>query len=46
MWYEPGLPGGEVDGDYLGRPYDELHMFFGGVQAASVGSDRTGGRGP
>ena len=39
MWYEPGLPGEEVDGDYLGRPYDELHMFFGGVQAASVGSD-------
>ncbi|MDQ3661527.1 MAG: gamma-glutamyltransferase family protein, partial [Actinomycetota bacterium] len=39
MWYEPGLPGGEVDGDYLTRPYDEVHMFFGGVQAASVSSD-------
>jgi len=39
MWYEPGLPGSELDGDYLARPYHEVHMFFGGVQAASVAED-------
>jgi gamma-glutamyltranspeptidase/glutathione hydrolase len=34
LCYEPGLPG-----DALGwtpRPYDDLHMFFGSVQTASV----------
>jgi gamma-glutamyltranspeptidase/glutathione hydrolase len=34
LCYEPGLPGDELD--YLQRPYDELHMYFGGVQSASV----------
>jgi gamma-glutamyltranspeptidase / glutathione hydrolase len=39
LCYEPGLPGAELNGDYLPRPYDEIHMFFGGVQAASVTED-------
>ena len=34
LCYEPGLPGESLP--YLKRPYDEIHMFFGGVQAASV----------
>jgi hypothetical protein len=34
LCYEPGLPGDQLD--YLQRPYDELHMYFGGVQSASV----------
>jgi gamma-glutamyltranspeptidase/glutathione hydrolase len=34
LCYEPGLPGDQLD--YLQRPYDELHMYFGGVQGASV----------
>jgi gamma-glutamyltranspeptidase len=34
LCYEPGLPGEELG--YATRPYDELHMFFGGVQVASV----------
>ena len=34
LCYEPGLPGEELG--YITRPYDELHMFFGGVQVASV----------
>jgi gamma-glutamyltranspeptidase/glutathione hydrolase len=36
LCFEPGLPGEELD--YIPRPYDRLHMFFGGVQAASVSS--------
>ena len=39
LCFEPGLPGGELP--YLPRPYDEIHMFFGGVQAASVEEDGT-----
>lgn len=34
LCYEPGLPGDELG--YLARPYDDIHMYFGGVQAASV----------
>jgi gamma-glutamyltranspeptidase/glutathione hydrolase len=37
LCYEPGLPGDALG--YLGRPYDDLHMFFGAVQAASVDRD-------
>ena len=37
LCYEPGLPGADLEGlPYIPRPYDEIHMFFGGVQAASV----------
>ncbi|MBA2367200.1 MAG: gamma-glutamyltransferase [Actinobacteria bacterium] len=39
LCYEPGLPGGQIEVGYLDRPYDEVHMFFGGVQAASVTED-------
>ena len=35
--YEPGLPGDTLD--YLLRPYDDRHMYFGAVQAASVAAD-------
>ena len=38
LCFEPGLPGDEVEG-YLLRPYEEKHMYFGAVQAASVDSD-------
>ena len=34
LCYEPGLPGDQIG--YTPRPYDELHMFFGAVQAVSV----------
>lgn len=37
LCYEPGLPGDRLG--YRPRPYDELHMFFGGVNAASVSHD-------
>ncbi len=37
LCYEPGLPGDAIG--YRARPYDELHMYFGAVQAASVTSD-------
>ncbi len=37
LCYEPGLPGDEIG--YTPRPYDAPHMFFGGVQAASVTYD-------
>jgi gamma-glutamyltranspeptidase/glutathione hydrolase len=40
MCYEPGLPGAEIGG-YIDRPYDDIHMFFGAVQAASVHDDGT-----
>jgi gamma-glutamyltranspeptidase/glutathione hydrolase len=39
LCFEPGLPGERLP--YIQRPYDELHMYFGGVQAASVSSDGT-----
>lgn len=35
LCYEPGLPGESIPGFIL-RPYEEIHMYFGGVQAASV----------
>ncbi len=37
LCYEPGIPG-ELLG-YNPRPYDSLHMYFGGVQVASVDDD-------
>lgn len=37
LCFEPGLPGGELG--YTPRPYDAPHMYFGGVQAASVTYD-------
>jgi gamma-glutamyltranspeptidase/glutathione hydrolase len=40
LCYEPGLPGDQVEGCLL-RPYDEIHMYFGAVQAASVTDDGT-----
>jgi gamma-glutamyltranspeptidase / glutathione hydrolase len=39
LCYEPGLPGDELG--FIARPYDDIHMFFGGVQAASVSDDGT-----
>lgn len=38
LCYEPGLPGDQIAG-YLLRPYEETHMYFGAVQAASVTGD-------
>jgi gamma-glutamyltranspeptidase/glutathione hydrolase len=38
LCYEPHLPGDLLG--YIPRPYEEIHMFFGGVQAAAV--DREG----
>jgi gamma-glutamyltranspeptidase / glutathione hydrolase len=37
LCYEPGLPGDHLD--FIHRPYDEPHMYFGAVQAASVTPD-------
>jgi gamma-glutamyltranspeptidase/glutathione hydrolase len=34
LCYEPGIPGETVG--YNPRPYDEIHMYFGAVQVASV----------
>jgi gamma-glutamyltranspeptidase/glutathione hydrolase len=34
LCYEPGLPGDQLT--YAPRPYDDIHMYFGAVQAASV----------
>lgn len=39
LCYEPGVPGDDLG--YTPRRYDEIHMYFGGVQAASV--DHEGG---
>ncbi len=39
LCYEPGLPGDRLD--YVQRPYDDIHMYFGAVQGASVSSDGT-----
>lgn len=38
LCYEPGLPGESIKGLLL-RPYEEIHMYFGAVQAAAVSSD-------
>jgi len=40
LCFEPGLPGTEVT-DVRFRPYDDIHMYFGAVQAASVAEDGT-----
>jgi gamma-glutamyltranspeptidase/glutathione hydrolase len=40
LCFEPGLPGEEVEG-FIPRSYDEIHMYFGAVQAASVDSNGT-----
>ena len=34
LCYEPDRPGDLLG--YIARPYEEIHMFFGGVQAAAV----------
>ena len=39
LCYEPGLPGDQLG--YVQRPYDDIHMYFGAVQAASVAPDGT-----
>ena len=39
LCFEPGLPGHDLS--YIPRPYEEPHMFFGGVQAALVREDGT-----
>lgn len=39
LCFEPGLPGEALP--YIQRPYDEIHMFFGGVQAAAVDENGT-----
>lgn len=39
LCYEPGLPGDRLS--FVQRPYDDIHMYFGAVQAASVSSDGT-----
>jgi len=37
LCFEPGLPGNELN--FKPRPYDDIHMYFGAVQAASVSDD-------
>lgn len=37
LCFEPGLPGDQLD--FVVRPYDDIHMYFGAVQAASVSND-------
>lgn len=37
LCFEPGLPGEDLT--YIARPYDDIHMYFGAVQAASVTPD-------
>lgn len=37
LCFEPGLPGDQLA--YAQRPYDDIHMYFGAVQAASVTKD-------
>ena len=37
LCYEPGLPGDQIG--YAPRPYDDLHMYFGAVQAVAVRDD-------
>lgn len=37
LCYEPGLPGDQLG--YIERPFDDIHMYFGAVQAASVDAD-------
>jgi gamma-glutamyltranspeptidase/glutathione hydrolase len=37
LCYEPGIPGEQVG--YNPLPYDDIHMYFGAVQVASVNDD-------
>lgn len=37
LCFEPGLPGDQLG--YTPRPYDDIHMYFGAVQAASISAD-------
>ena len=39
LCFEPSLPGDQLG--FTPRPYDDIHMFFGAVQAASVSEDGT-----
>jgi gamma-glutamyltranspeptidase/glutathione hydrolase len=39
LCFEPGLPGERLS--YRPHAYDDIHMYFGAVQAASVASDGT-----
>jgi gamma-glutamyltranspeptidase/glutathione hydrolase len=39
LCYEPGVAAEGLG--YLERPYDEIHMYFGAVQAASVSAEGT-----
>jgi gamma-glutamyltranspeptidase/glutathione hydrolase len=39
LCYEPGLPGDKLA--FVQRPYDDIHMYFGAVQAALVRPDGT-----
>jgi gamma-glutamyltranspeptidase/glutathione hydrolase len=39
LCFEPGLPGDQLD--FVPRPYEDIHMYFGAVQAASVSDDGT-----
>jgi gamma-glutamyltranspeptidase / glutathione hydrolase len=39
LCYEPGLPGDQLA--YIERPFDQIHMYFGAVQVASVDADGT-----
>jgi gamma-glutamyltranspeptidase/glutathione hydrolase len=37
LCYEPGLPGDAIG--FVPRPFEDIHMFFGAVQAASATDD-------
>ncbi|MFN2594124.1 MAG: gamma-glutamyltransferase, partial [Actinomycetota bacterium] len=39
LCFEPGLPGERLG--YAPHPYDDIHMYFGAVQAASVDANGT-----
>ncbi|MDQ4026731.1 MAG: gamma-glutamyltransferase family protein, partial [Actinomycetota bacterium] len=39
LCYEPGVPGDQLA--YIERPFDQIHMYFGAVQVASVDADGT-----
>ncbi len=39
LCFEPGLPGDEAG--FIPRPYEDIHMYFGAVQAASLSDDGT-----
>lgn len=38
LCFEPGLPGEAIKG-FIHRPYEDIHMYFGAVQAAEVRAD-------